>query len=315
MNELAVEMEPVPPASVPVEPPVRLALGYALALASAALYGLGGVMAKDAFKAGIEPSELAELRALFSFLVLFVVLALFGRRHLTVRRADLPILALFGALGIAAVNGSYYETIQRLPLGVALVIQYTAPLLLLVIARVLGRSVGRRLWIAGALTLVGCYFVVGAYDASLRQMNAPGTAWALVAMLTFAAYFLIAERVVRRYAPWTLLLWGLLFASVAWSLYRVPTQLPWNVVALEWPLIVGIVFVATLFPYVLSLGAVSLLPAPRVGLTSTFEPVVGAVAGAALLGEILQPAQIVGGILVLFAIALVQTVRVRAGGV
>lgn len=247
--------------------------------------------------------------------MLLVVLALFGRAHLRVRREDLPLLALFGALGIAAVNGAYYETIQRLPLGVALVIQYTAPLLLLVIARALGRRVGRRLWIAAAITLVGCYFVVGAYDASLRQVNAVGTAWALVAMVTFAAYFLIAERIVKRYTPWTLLLWGLFFASVAWSVYRIPTRLPWELAAAQWPLMLGIIFIATLFPYVLTLGAVSLLPVARVGLTSTFEPVVGAVAGFALLGEVLEPPQILGGLLVLAGIALVQTARLRAGGV
>ncbi|MDE3194337.1 MAG: EamA family transporter [Chloroflexota bacterium] len=317
LNELAVEetgSELSPQGSLRPDEGLRSALGYLLALAGAALYGIGGVIAKDAFKAGIEPSELAELRALFSFLVLLVVLAIFARRHLRVRRADLPILALFGALGIAAVNGAYYETIQRLPLGVALAIQYTAPLLLLVIARALGRHVGGRLWIAAAITLVGCYFVVGAYDASLREVNALGTAWALVAMLTFAAYFLIAERVVRRYTPWTLLFWGLFFASAAWAVYRVPTRLPWELAATQWPLIVGIVFVATLIPYVLTLGAVSLLPAARVGLTSTFEPVVGAVAGFVFLGEVLQPPQLVGGALVLLGIALVQTVRLRAGG-
>jgi drug/metabolite transporter (DMT)-like permease len=290
-------------------------VGYAFALAGAALYGFGGVMAKDAFTAGIAPSEMAQLRAIFSFLVLLAVLATFGRRHLRVRRSDLPLLALFGALGIAAVNGTYYEAISRLPLGVALAIQYTAPLLLLVVARATGRGVGGRLWIAALAALVGCFFVVGAYDARLRDINAAGTAIAVIAMLVFASYLLMAERILRRYSPWTLLLYGLGFASVAWSILRVPTRLPWDLAIANWPLLVGVVFIATLFPYVLTLGAVSLLPAARVGLTATFEPVVGALAGFALLGEILQPLQIAGGVLVLLAIALVQTSRLREGGV
>lgn len=232
-----------------------------------------------------------------------------------VRRADLPLLAFFGALGIAAVNGSYYETIERLQLGVALSIQYTAPLLLLAIARLRGRDVGGRLWLAALVTLAGCYFVVGAYDASLREVNAAGVLWAVISMLTFAAYFLMAEPILRRYSPWGLLLWGLGFATVAWSVYRLPTRLPWDLALSNWPLIVGVVFIATLAPYVLTLGAVSLLPAARVGLTSTFEPVVGAAAGFLLLGEVLQMPQLIGGALVLAGIAVVQTVRVRAGGV
>jgi drug/metabolite transporter (DMT)-like permease len=279
------------------------------------LYGFGGVIAKDAFAAGIAPSEMAQLRALFSFLVLLVVLAAVRPRDLRARRADLPLLAAFGFIGIAAVQGTYYEAISRLPLGVALVIQYTAPLLLLVIARGTGRTVGTRLWLAAALALAGCYFVVGAYDSSLRSVNAVGTLIAVVAMFTFTAYLILAERILRSYTPWGLLLYGLGFATIAWSLYRFPTQLPWDLALANWPLVVGVVFVATLFPYVLTLGAVSLLPAARVGLTATFEPVVGALAGFAFLGEILQLPQILGGALVLAAIALVQTVRLRTDGV
>lgn len=314
MSEL-LPPEAAAPAATDLEPPVRLALGYALALAGAGLYGIGGVIAKRAFEAGIEPSQLAQLRAMFSFPALFLLLAVFGRRHIRLRVNDLPLLALFGALGIAAVNGSYYEAIKRLPLGVALAIQYTAPLLLLVIARVSGKRVGSRLWIAGAVTLVGCYFVVGAYDASLRELNAAGAVWSVIAMLTFAAYFLMAERILRSYTPWSLLLWGLGFATIAWSIYRLPTDLPWDLAAAQRPLVVGVVVVATLAPYVLTLAALSLLPPARVGLTATFEPVVGAIAGFAFLGEVLEPPQIAGGVLVLAGIALVQTVRVRAGGV
>ncbi|HEX9435936.1 MAG TPA: DMT family transporter [Candidatus Limnocylindria bacterium] len=307
--------EAVEPAPTPTDRSVRVALGYGFALAGAALYALGGVIAKDAFTAGIAPSEMAQFRAIFSFVVLLVALAVFGRRHLRARRADLPLLALFGALGIAAVNGTYYEAISRLPLGVALAIQYTAPLLLLVIARATGRAVGGRLWIAGMMALIGCYFVVGAYDARLRDVNAEGAFVSVVAMLTFAAYLLMAERILRTYTPWTLLVYGLGFATVAWAIYRIPTRLPWELAASQWPLVVGVVFIATLFPYVLTLAAVSLLPAARVGLTATFEPVVGAILGFALLGEVLQLPQIAGGVLVLGGIALVQTVRLRSGGV
>ncbi len=313
--ELAVPDAAAGTARADLVPAARLALGYGLALAGAALYGFGGVIAKDAFAAGIAPSEMAELRALFSFVVLLGALALAAPRHLRVRRADLPLLALFGALGIAAVNATYYEAIARLPLGVALAIQYTAPLALLVVARATGRHVGGRLWIAAAVAIVGCVLVVGAYDARLRDLNAAGALIAVSAMLAFAAYLLMAERILRAYTPWTLLLYGLGFASVAWSVYRFPTSLPWTLAAAQWPLIVGVVFIATLFPYVLTLGAVSLLPAARVGLTATFEPVVGALAGFALLGEILQLPQIAGGVLVLLAIALVQTSRLREGGV
>ncbi|MBI3522594.1 MAG: EamA family transporter [Chloroflexi bacterium] len=287
----------------------RLAIGYGLALSGAALYALGGILAKLAFAAGFVPSQLAEIRAILSFLVLLVAVAVVRPALLRVRRSDLPLLLFFGVVGIAAVNGTYYEAIARLPIGVALVIQYTAPVMLLVWARLRGRHVGGRLWIAAALTLVGCYLVVGAYDASLRAINAEGAAIAIGAACIFALYLGMAEKILRVYSPWTLLLYGLGGASIGWSVLRFPTLLPWGLVVEQWPLVAGVLFVATLVPYVLTLGAVSLLPAARVGLTATFEPVVGAVAALVLLGELLQGPQWIGGALVLVGIGLAQTLR------
>ena len=83
------------------------------------------------------------------------------------------------------------------------------------IARLTGRGVSGRLWIAAAVTLVGCYFVVGAYDAQLREVNTVGALLAAVDALILAAYFLIAERLVARYSSWALLCVGFGAGSLA----------------------------------------------------------------------------------------------------
>lgn len=271
--------------------------------------------AKLAFETGLTPAEVAQLRATFSALLIVAALAVVHRGALRVRREDLLLFAAFGAIGIASINFLYYESISRLPIGVALVIQYTAPLLMLVYARLRGRAIDRRLWVAALLTLAGCYFAVGAYDASLRAVNATGAAIAFASALVFVAYFLMAERLLRRYGPWTLLAYGLVFAALAWTIVRPPWLLPWAAAADAWQLIVAVVFVATLFPYALTLGAVALIPPARVALTSTFEPVVGAIAAFLLLREILEPLQLGGGALVLGGIALAQSLRPAEGGV
>src|SRR5437868_9631196 len=110
-------------------------------------------------------------------------------RELRVRREDLPLFAVFGIVGLAGVSLIYYEAIKRIPVGVALVIEYTGPLLLLVYAHLRGREVGRRLWIAGALALVGCFFAAGAYDARSRELNAVGLTLAAADAFIFALYF------------------------------------------------------------------------------------------------------------------------------
>ena len=292
----------------------RTLAGYALALTAAAFFGIGGIVAKLGFRAGFEPSQLAELRIIFSFLLLLGVLVLFRRGDLAVRRTDLPLLALFGVVGIGGVQLSYYESIQRLPIGVALVIQYTAPLLLLVYARLTGKRVDPRLWLAAVLTIAGCALVVGLYDETLRSVNAVGALLAVLAAVIFAVYFILAERALARHRPWTALLYGLGFALIAWAFLRPVWLLPWDLVAANWPLVAGIA-ILTVTPFALTLTAVSLIPAARVGLASTFEPVVAAIAAFFILAEALAPLQLLGGAVVLAGIVIAQSLRVRAGGV
>jgi drug/metabolite transporter (DMT)-like permease len=278
---------------------------------------VGGVIAKRAFELGIPPSTLAEWRILFAFSVFLALTLAFKRRDLqAVRRSDLPLLALFGLLGVLAVQLVYYEAIQRIPIGVALVIEYTAPLLILAYWRLRGRHVGVVLWLAGVLTLVGCYFVVGAYDAQLRQVNALGAALAAGDAVILAAYFLLTEKLVKRYSSWALLCAGFGAASLAWSIARPPWTLPWSMLNGELALyVLGVVLIATVVPYLFSVAAVRLIPAARVGLTSTSEPVIAAVAAWLLIGQSLEPLQVVGGVIVVAGILVAQSVRLSAEGV
>jgi drug/metabolite transporter (DMT)-like permease len=254
---------------------------------------------------------------MFAFVVIATIAFAFKRDDLSaVRRADLPLLALWGLLGVLAVQLVYYEAIQRIPLGVALVIEYTAPLLLLGYWRVRGRHVGTGLWLAGVLTLVGCYFVVGAYDAQLRQVNAVGALLAAVDAVILAAYFLITERLVKRYSSLALICVGFGTAALAWSIARPPWTLPWATLGGEIGLyVLGVVFIATVIPYLFSVGAVRLIPAARVGLTSTAEPVIAAIAAWVLIGQSLEALQVVGGLIVVAGIVIAQSVRVTREGV
>lgn len=272
---------------------------------------MGGVIAKRAFELGIPPSILAEWRILFAFAVFLGITLAFKRRDLSaIRRADLPLLALFGLLGVMLVQLIYYEAIQRIPLGVALVIEYTAPLLILGYWRLRGRHVGPVLWLAGGLTLVGSYFVVGAYDAQLRQVNGLGAGLAAFDAIILAAYFLLTERLVQRYSGWALLCTGFGTASLAWCIVRPPWTLPWSILDGTLGLYVaGVVVVATVIPYLFSVAAVRLIPAARVGLASTSEPVIAAGVAWLLIGQSLQAPQVVGGAIVVAGILIAQRVR------
>ena len=274
------------------------------------------MIAKTAFNAGVEPAVLAEWRVLFGFLAFLAIVAAWRPAELRIRRADVPLFLAFGVVGLAGVSLVFYLAIQRIPIGVALVIEYTGPILLLVWARVGGRRVGGRLWLAAALALAGCFFAAGAYDAALRELNAVGLALAAADAVIFALYFALAERLQTRYATSTVLVWGFGSALVGWSVVRPLWTLPWTTTPPQvYALLAAVVVIATLIPFALTLGAIRFIPAARVGLASTFEPVVAAAAAWVLLGERLELLQLAGGAVVIAAIVLAQSLRPTAGSV
>ncbi len=274
------------------------------------------MIAKSAFDLGVPPRVLAEWRVLFAFVVFVAIVGIWRPRELRIRRDDLAWFVAFGVFGMGGVQWLYYEAIQRIPIAVALVVEYTAVILVLLYARLRGRRVGERLWYAGALSLVGCFFAAGAYDAALRAVSASGVLIAAFDSLLFTSYFVFGERLASRYSAWTMAVYGFGFALLAWQTIQPVWSLPWTTTGQDvWVRVLGVVVIAAVIPFALGFVALRLLPAARVSIVATSEPFIAAVFAWVLLGQSLQVPQILGGALVLAGIVLAQSVRPAAGGV
>ena len=144
-----------------------------------------------------------------------------------------------------------------------------------------------------------------------------GVALSVLSALIFALYFSLAERILKRYETPTLLIYGFGFALLAWAIFRPLWTLPWtdDHAARSGCFCSGVLVVATVIPFGLTLAAVKLIPAARVGLTATIEPVVAALVAWLVLGEHLAPAQIAGGAVVVVAILIAQSLRPTADSV
>jgi drug/metabolite transporter (DMT)-like permease len=148
-------------------------------------WGLNAVFAKGAFEAGIPPDRMAEARTAVAGVPLVLYLALRRRDLLIPPRASLGPILLFGA-GLVAVNWSYYTAIDRIPVGVAISLQDTAPVMvLLAVALVARRAPAALLWVAALLTLFGAVLVSGAYDG-LRGLDGLGVAAGFGSAVGFA---------------------------------------------------------------------------------------------------------------------------------
>ena len=292
-----------------------VALATLSVVLAAFCWGLNAVFAKGAFERGISPERLAEARVAVAGIPLLVYLALRQRDLLRPPRAALPSIVVFG-IGLVAVNWAYYTAINRLQVGVAISLQYTAPVMILVLAAVVGRSVpGLLVWGAGILTLAGAVLVSGAY-AGLADLDGLGVAAGATSAIAFAVYLISAEAAGRRGAhPASVLVIGFAVAAVVWGLI-----LPWW----GWPVdrladpeillrVLGVGLVGTLFPFLLAVNAVRVISAAVAGIAATTEPVFASGLAWLLLGQALGGLQLIGGGLVVIGVLLAQLARFGAG--
>jgi drug/metabolite transporter (DMT)-like permease len=281
-----------------------------LAALAAALWALNASISRSLLDDGMDPLRLSQLRSAGAFAVLVVALAVVRPALLRIDRSDLPALAFLGIAGMALVHATYFTAIERLQIGAALTIQYLAPLVLLVWLRVVhGRRLATTLWAAVALSVVGCFFVVGAYHAS--SLDTLGVAAAFGSTIAFAIYMVGSERAGRRHEPVTTLVWAFGFATLFWAVVQPWWDFPFHHVGSGRAalLATGVVTVGTLLPFVCMVAALRLIPAPRAAVVATLEPVLAAAFAWVLHGEVLAAPQLAGGAVVLAAVVWVQAHR------
>jgi drug/metabolite transporter (DMT)-like permease len=285
-------------------------LGYALAATAATLWAANGSISRLLLDDGVSAMRLSELRAVLTFVLLGGALAIARPRLLRIRREDLPRLGFLGIFGLAGVTATYFFAISRLDIGVALVIQYLGPLLVLLWLRVAHhRRLPRALWAAAALSLAGCFLVVEAWDPG--SLDVLGIVAAFGAAVTFAIYLYTSEQAGHRYAPATILAWGFGFASVFWLIVQPIWSFPFDKFdsAGNIALGLGVAVVGTLVPFVCIVAALRHIPASRAAVVATLEPVLAAIIAWPVLGQTLDVWQILGGLLVVAAVVWVQALR------
>jgi drug/metabolite transporter (DMT)-like permease len=303
----------------------RPALGYGLVLAAVALWSVNATMAKIVVDSGgLTPLRLAEVRGTGAAILLFGGVAIFAPRTLRATRRELGYLAIFGICGLAFVHFFYFTAITHLDIGIALVIQYLAPVLVALWARFfVHEPVRRRLWVALALAFAGLTLVAPVWQGG-GTLDGVGVAAALAGAFAYALYILMAEHSVRGGRDvYSLLAWGFLFAALFWAVVQPWWSFPGGVLTSDasllgrledrslpvWALIVYIVVLGTVVPFIFMITALRHIPATRATVVAMIEPVLAGLVAYAWLGEEISGEQIAGGLLVLAAIVLAQTAR------
>lgn len=306
-------------------PAARPAVGSLLTLAAAGVFAINGTVSTLALQAGIPPTNLTALRCTGAAIALVVGLAIVSPGRLRLSRREVPLIAVLGVVGIAMTQFLFYVAIDgRLPVGIALVFEMTAPVFIALYVWLVRREqVRSRLWLALALSLGGLVLVAEVWEGG-GSLDPVGVAVALTAALCLATYYLVGERSTVDRDPVALTAWAFVAAAVFWAIAapwwrfdagvlaeRVPVSLG-DVLVPAWVLVGWIAVLGAAVPFWLSLAALRHLPPTTAGIVATAEPVLASIVAWLWVEQVLTPWQIAGGAVVLVGIVLAQTARTAA---
>ena len=306
----AVDRRPAPASGVCSRALSRRLFPLALALVSAVAFGTSGPLAKSLIEAGLGPLEVAWMRVAGSALVLAPITV----RHVAVVRRRPAVVIAYGLLAVAGVQAAYFAAVARVPVGVALLVEYLAPVLVLLFVRfVLGRTIAAAAVAGAAVSLVGLAGVVEVHQG--LRFDPLGLLLALLAAVCLASYFVLSERADAA-DPAALLGWGLVVGTLGLTAVARPWAAAWTVLAgpvafgsADVPaaaVAVALVLVGTVLAYLTGIAAVRRLSAPVGAVVAALEAVGATALAWVLLGEAMSATQVLGGALVLVGAALAQ---------
>jgi drug/metabolite transporter (DMT)-like permease len=296
-------------------------VGYLFSLLGALLFGANGSMTKLLIDSGLSATQLAMFRALGTFIICGVILAIIDRSAFRLRPRQIVTMAILGVFGVALIQAFYGASISLLPVGIALLFEYTGVLFVAVIAFFfLKEKVKARLWVSIALVLVGLATVAEVWATTL---NPVGIVIALLAAVTLTIYFIVGERQVGSTSPLAVAFWTTGFATLFWTmfsgwwminpaLFSKPISLTGNLsavlVPLWMPLAICVVF-GSFLSYLFSFLALKHLTATAAGIIASSEVIFAFLFAWLWLGEGLNLVQLLGAAIVLMGIVLAQTAR------
>lgn len=277
-------------------------------MCAAILWAVSGSSSKFLFTGGVTPFQLVQLRTTISAGLLLLFFLLIRPGLLKISSKDISYFVVLGTCGMAAVQFTYFFAISKIHVAAAILLEYLAPIFIALHSVLFFRdrlSAPTIIAIAGATA--GCYFVVGGYDLKILAMNHLGILSGLASAVAFAWYSIHGEYGMRRYDPWTVLFYALLFAAAAWNLIQSPFGAffqPYRPV--EWGWIIFIATMGTIVPFALYFHGINLIRSTRASITAILEPIAAGIISYLFLGEAMEPLQLAGGAVVLASIILLQ---------
>jgi drug/metabolite transporter (DMT)-like permease len=301
--------------------PHRPGFGLLLALLTAAAFGTSGAFARSLIDAGWSPSSAVSARVTIAALVLLVpsILALRGRWY--VFRRNLPMIVAFGLIAIAGCQVAYFNAVQHLSVGVALLLEYMGIVLVVGWLWARHRQRPRALTIGGTVvSVLGLALVLDlAGDATVDLV---GVFWGLVAAVGLAVFFVLSAKSDPELSPLVMAGGGMTIGAVALlalsAIGVLPVAANTNDVVFAghdvpwWVPVAGLSMIAAVFAYVVGIMAARSLGSKLASFVGLTEVLFAVLFAWLLLGQLPTVVQLIGGVLIVAGVALVRVDEMRS---
>ncbi len=301
---------------------------YLLLVSAALLYSINGIVSKWVMEAGLSPWRLTEIRTTGSLLALLIYLGAKGRLHL-LRPApgELPLLILFGVIGIAAVQSFYFFSILKLHVSIALIIEFTAPIWIVLYLRFVKKTkIANSMWLGLVAAFIGLILVGEVWNG--LTLNGLGVISSFFDALSLAAYFLLGRKLGRTRSTDTMLVWGFGITTVLYAIVQPWWSFPFHIFKEQvnlnghfsgdhlpgWLLLTFVILIGTVLPYLFTLAGINALSPQVASIIGMLEPVLAGVFGWVLLRETFTTIQLIGAAVVLVGIFIANE-KIPEGGI
>ena len=270
--------------------------------------------------------RLAQVRAIGTFFLLFLITFFQDRKSLKAERREIPTLIFYGIFGYAMVQLGYFIGISRgVPLSLVLILEFTAPIwIVLWIKFVRKTEVAKDMWVAIALALFGLILVAKVWQGFAFDLI--GTLGAIGAAMALAIYFLMSQSLGTKRSAQAMVVWGMGFAGLFWSLvlpiWNFPTEIFTTEINLQgrfsdysapgWLLIAYIIIFGTIVPYLFVVGGIRRLSASTSSVIGMLEPVIAGIFAWIWLSQSWSAIQLFGGAIVLIGIYIADRAKTNA---
>ncbi|KSU82467.1 MULTISPECIES: EamA family transporter [Rhodococcus] len=289
--------------------------GLIFALLSAATFGVSGPFAKSLIESGWSPGGAVFARVAGGALVMMVIAVATQWPRLRQVSTHTRTLLLYGVFAISGVQLCFFNAVQHLSVGVALLLEYLAPIIVIGWVWITkGARPSVQTLLGAAVALIGAAVVIDVFGSA--EISAVGVAWGLAAAACLAVYFVISERADGDLHPVVLAASGLTVSAVVIGALGLVGVLPLqfsasNAVVADhsvnvWLPVVVLVLVSTVIAYLTGIAAITLL-GPTIGsLVALTEVLCAVVAAWILVGESVTALQAVGGAAIIAGLVLAR---------